>query len=218
MDTKEEQYQQLKQALANTQYVEAAANRAKKVNGGLVENAWTMDNNGEIQRWSFDDIQALPAITSIDLSSLTSANLSAIAGAPYPNTSVQLGGSGGSGVYTTAIGGGGGGGSGQINYPNQTWTTTGTTGTSGNWQKPYNQGLGTTKITADEIEIQGKSLLATLERIEQRLGILDCDETLEQHWDELKALGDEYRKLKQHIEDKMKTFETLKKMPKPEIK
>jgi len=89
MDTKEEQYQQLKQALANTQNVEAAANVAKKVNGGLVENAWPIHNN-EIQSWSFDDIQALPAITSIDLSSLTSASLGAISAAPYPNTSVQL--------------------------------------------------------------------------------------------------------------------------------
>jgi hypothetical protein len=60
--------------------------------------------------------------------------------------------------------------------------------------------------------------MESLDRIEQRLGILDCDEQLEQHWDKLKALGDEYRELKQHIEDKMKTFETLKTMPKPEIK
>lgn len=213
MDTKEEQYQQLKQALANTQDVEAAVNVAKKINGGLVENSWLIHDN-EVQSWSFDDIQALPAITSIDLSSLTSANLSAISAAPYPNASVQLGGSGSSGSGIYAISGGGGGGSGQINYPNQTWTTTGTTGV--NWQTPYNN--GNVVVDADDIKLRGKSLMASLDRIEQRLGILDCDEILEQHWDELKALGDEYRKLKQHIEDKMKTFETLKKMPKPEIK
>ena len=108
MDTKEEQYQQLKQALANTTNVEAAANVAKKVNSGLVENSWPMHNN-EIQSWSFDDIQALPAITSIDLSSLTSASLGAISAAPYPNTSVHLGGSGssGSGIYAISAGGGG---------------------------------------------------------------------------------------------------------------
>jgi hypothetical protein len=213
MDTKEEQYQQLKQALANTQNVEAAANVAKKVNGGLVENAWPIHNN-EIQSWSFDDIQALPAITSIDLSSLTSASLGAISAAPYPNTSVQLGGLGSSGSGIYAISGGGGGGSGQVNYPNQTWTTTGTTGV--NWQAPYNS--GNVVVDADDIKLRGKSLMASLDRIEQRLGILDCDEILEQHWDELRSLGDEYRKLKQHIEDKMKTFETLKTMPKPGIK
>jgi hypothetical protein len=60
--------------------------------------------------------------------------------------------------------------------------------------------------------------MESLDRIEQRLGILDCDEPLEAEWDKLRALGDEYRQVKQHIEDKMKTFETLKSMPKPDIK
>jgi len=207
MDTKEEQYQQLKQALANTTNVEAAANVAKKVNSGLVENSWPMHNN-EIQSWSFDDIQALPAITSIDLSSLTSADITTWSTpntAPFANSSVTLGGSGGSGAVYSITAGGGGGGSGVL--------------PSGNWATPYTTtNSGDMNIDANDIKLRGKSLIESLERIEQRLGILDCDEQLELHWDKLKALGDEYRKVKQHIEDKMKTFETLKKMPKPEIK
>jgi hypothetical protein len=122
---------------------------------------------------------------------------------------VTLGGSGGSGtaVYTITAGGSGG--------------SAGSAGSgiaqAGNWAKPYTTSVNMT-IDADDIKLRGKSLMASLDRIEQRLGILDCDEQLELHWDKLKALGDEYRELKQHIEDKMKTFETLKSMPRPEIK
>ena len=201
MDT-EEKYEQLKQALANTPAVAAEQTNA-------CQPKQYQSTNGVLQTWSFDDIQALPAITSLDLSALTSADIqtwSTPKTAPFATSSVTLGGSGGSGaVYSIS---GGGGGSGGITYPS---TTIGTS-----WTKPYSSGK--MKIEADDIEIQGKSLFATLERIEQRLGILDCDENLEQHWDKLKALGDEYREMKQYIEDKIKTFETLKKMPKPETK
>jgi hypothetical protein len=196
MDT-EEKYKQLKQALANTPVV-AAAEQTNAYQPKQYQSA------NEVQAWSFDDIQALPAITTLDLSALTSADIqtwSTPNTAPFANSSATLGGSGGSGaVYSITAGGGGGSGV----LP------------SSNWGKPYSN--GNVVVDADDIKLRGKSLMASLDRIEQRLGILDCDEILEQHWDELKALGDEYRKVKQHIEDKMKTFETLKKMPKPEIK
>jgi hypothetical protein len=148
----------------------------------------------------------------LDLSALTSADITTWSTpntAPFANSSVQLGGSGssGSGIYAISGGGGGGGGGGSGVLP------------SGNWAKPYTTtNSGDVNIDANDIKLRGKSLMESLDRIEQRLGILDCDEQLEQHWDKLKALGDEYRQVKQHIEDKMKTFETLKKMPKPEIK
>jgi hypothetical protein len=203
MDT-EEKYQQLKQALANVTDFESVE---EKINNRSVENAQSIDPN-ILQSWSFADIQALPALTSVDLSALTSADITAWSmpnTAPFANSSVTLGGAGGSGAVYTISAGGGGGGSGVL--------------PSGNWAKPYTTtNAGNMSIDADDINLRGKSLMAALDRIEQRLGILDCDEQLEQHWDKLKALGDEYRQVKQHIEDKMKTFETLKKMPKPEIK
>jgi hypothetical protein len=203
MDTKEERYQQLKQALANVKDFEPTE---KKINAGSIENAGAMDST-VFQSWGFADVQALPAFTSVDLSALTSADIDAWSvpnTAPFANSTVTLGGVGGSGaVYTISAGGGGGSGIVQ----------------AGNWAKPYTTtNAGRTTIDADEINVGGKSLMAALDRIEQRLGILDCDEQLELHWDKLKALGNEYRELKQHIEDKMKTFETLKTMPKPEIK
>ena len=203
MDVKEK-YEQLKQALANTPVAAAEQTNA-------CQPKQYQSTNGVLQAWSFDDIQALPAITSLDLSALTSADIqtwSTPNTAPFANSSVTLGGGGGSSAVYTISAGGGGGGSGSVVYPSTT--------TSTGWTKPYSSGK--MKIEADDIEIQGKSLFATLERIEQRLGILDCDENLEQHWDKLKALGDEYREMKQYIEDKIKTFETLKKMPRPETK
>jgi len=200
MDTKEERYQQLKQALANVKDFEPTE---KKINTGPIENAWL--DSTIFQSWGFADVQSLPTLTSANLSALTSADIDAWSmpnTALFANSTVTLGGAGSSGsVYSISAGGGGGSGIVQ----------------AGNWAKPYTTTNNTT-IDADEINVGGKSLMAALDRIEHRLGILDCDEQLEQHWDKLKALGDEYRELKQHIEDKMKTFETLKTMPKPEIK
>jgi hypothetical protein len=209
MDTKEERYQQLKQALANTPVAAAEQTNAcqpKQYQSANGVQAWS-PGLSRTQAWSFDDIQALPAITTLDLSALTSADIQAWSmsnTAPFANSSVTLSGSGGSGaVYSITAGGGGGSGIAQ----------------AGNWAKPYTTtNSGDINIDANDIKLRGKSLMESLDRIEQRLGILDCDEQLEQHWDKLKALGDEYRELKQHIEDKMKTFETLKTMPKPEIK
>jgi len=211
MDT-EEKYEQLKQALANTPVV-AAAEQTNAYQPKQYQSA------NVVQAWSFDDIQALPAITTLDLSALTSADIQAWSTpntAPFANSSVTLGGSGGSGaVYSITAGagygsgGGGGGGGGGGSGIAQ----------AGNWAKPYTTtNSGDMNIDANDIKLRGKSLMESLDRIEQRLGILDCDEQLEQHWDKLKALGDEYREVKQYIEDKMKTFETLKSMPKPEIK
>ena len=193
----EEKYEQLKQALANTPV--AAAEQTNACQPKQYQNI------DVVRGWSFDDIQSLPAFSSVDLSALTSADIQAWTTpntAPFFNSTVTLGGSGGSGaVHSITAGGSGGSGIAQ----------------AGNWAKPYTTS-GNTTIEADDIKLRGKSLMASLDRIEQRLGILDCDEQLEQHWDKLKALGDEYRELKQHIEDKMKTFETLKSMPRPEIK
>jgi len=62
-----------------------------------------------------------------------------------------------------------------------------------------------------DIIINGMSLTATLKAIESRLAILKPAVELEAEWDELKRLGDEYRKLEEEIRAKMKTWDTLKK-------
>jgi hypothetical protein len=95
------------------------------------------------------------------------------------------------------------------------WTGTSTTSNTLNindssWNKP-----ASTKIRLDgpeaDIEINGESLTGMLKTIEQRLNILRPNEALESEWEELKALGDAYRKLEADIEAKMKTWKAIAK-------
>jgi len=64
-----------------------------------------------------------------------------------------------------------------------------------------------------DIEVNGKSLMTLLEGIEQRLNILTLNPKLESKWNELRELGDRYRKLEQHIQDKQATWDQLRAMP-----
>jgi hypothetical protein len=67
-----------------------------------------------------------------------------------------------------------------------------------------------------DIEVNGKSLMTLLESIEHRLNILTPDPKLESEWNELRELGEQYRRLEQHIKDKQATWSRLKAMPPPE--
>lgn len=69
-----------------------------------------------------------------------------------------------------------------------------------------------------DIEINGRSVMQILDGIESRLGLLHTREDLENEWSELRALGDRYREMVRNIEEKSKMWDTLKKMPPPEIK
>lgn len=68
-----------------------------------------------------------------------------------------------------------------------------------------------------DIEVNGWSLIESIKKIEQRLNILHPNEKLEAEWEELRALGEQYRKLEQHIKDKQATWDRLKTIPAPEI-
>ena len=68
-----------------------------------------------------------------------------------------------------------------------------------------------------DIEINGESMIGMLRAIEQRLNILCPNETLESEWAELKALGEQYRALEQHILAKQATWDRLTAMPPPKI-
>ena len=68
-----------------------------------------------------------------------------------------------------------------------------------------------------DIVINGESLISMLHRIEERLNILTPNPKLETEWAELRELGEQYRKLEQHIQEKQATWNRLKAMPPPEI-
>jgi len=105
-----------------------------------------------------------------------------------------------------------------INLPNAVYTTTGTT--SSPWAT-YSPNIDSSKLTLDgkdaDIEINGVSLWKTMQEIANRLNIMQTNPELEVEWKELRELGEQYRKLEQHILDKQATFDRLKAMPAPDI-
>jgi len=68
-----------------------------------------------------------------------------------------------------------------------------------------------------DIEINGKSMSAWMEKVEQRLNILTPNPELEKDWDDLRRLGERYRKLEKKCKEKAQMWETLKKLPKVKV-
>lgn len=102
----------------------------------------------------------------------------------------------------------------------QPWVTT-TNGTSGlTWANLSEPPSG--KITLQgpnaDIEVNGESLMNMIRRMEERLNILTPNKSLEAEWDQLRELGEQYRALEKKLTEQGKMWETLKKMPPPEIK
>ena len=101
-----------------------------------------------------------------------------------------------------------------------TLTTNGTTNsnpwliTGSSFDLTGGQSMPSGKITLQgegaDLDINGVSLKDFMVRVEQRLAILTPDARLESEWEELRVLGDQYRKLEKEINDRMKTFDILK--------
>jgi len=62
-----------------------------------------------------------------------------------------------------------------------------------------------------DVKIKGKSLNAILDKIEERLAILHPNAKLEDKWEKLKELGNQYRALEKDILEKEKIWNILKK-------
>lgn len=62
-----------------------------------------------------------------------------------------------------------------------------------------------------DIKLKGKSLEETLTKIEERLAILHTNSKLEDKWEKLKELGNQYRELETDIIEKEKIWSILKK-------
>ena len=97
------------------------------------------------------------------------------------------------------------------------WTTSAGSYTIGSISP--NPVAGTVSLQGEnaDISINGKSLMKTLEALEQRLNWLQPNTKLEAEWDDLKELGNRYRELEQQCKDKATVWEKLKAMPPPEI-
>ena len=122
-------------------------------------------------------------------------------------------------ISTSAISGGytiGNGGTGHV------WTTN-TTGAGTyrlNDPAAVFSANGRMELKGDgaDIDINGKSLKNWMEKVEERLNILTPNPELEKEWDELRRLGERYRKLEKKCKEKAEVWNKLKSMPKPEVK
>jgi hypothetical protein len=105
---------------------------------------------------------------------------------------------------------------------NAVWTTS---GAGYNWS-----GTGTTIGTSigqsgrlslngkdADVDINGKSLNTWMEKVEERLNILTPNPELEKEWDELRRLGERYRKLEKKCKEKSEVWKKLKSMPPPNL-
>lgn len=96
------------------------------------------------------------------------------------------------------------------------YTMTGTLTSGGyTFTNGYNNAPTTLKVSGDaeiegELKLQGVSLSSRLDKIEERLGILRPNDSLEEKWEELKALGERYRELEKEILEKEKIWDLLK--------
>lgn len=61
------------------------------------------------------------------------------------------------------------------------------------------------------LKVKGVDLLETLQKIEERLGLIRVREDLEEHWEKLRTIGEEYKKAVADIEEKIKIMNILKK-------
>jgi len=62
-----------------------------------------------------------------------------------------------------------------------------------------------------DVTIKGKSIVELIENIEKRLAILHPNEQLEEKWEKLKKLGDQYRKMEKEILHSEEMWKILKK-------
>ena len=107
-----------------------------------------------------------------------------------------------------------------VNVTSPVWTTT-TNNTGGYTFANQNiQPTNTVHIKDENADllINDKSLKTWMERVEERLNILTPNPEMEKDWDDLRKLGERYRKLEKKCKEKSDTWNKLKAMPKPEIK
>ena len=179
----------------------------------LIKNLSTKSLDEAHYQWTQGAVESLPGV---DISNGgTSGTLHSTYGA-VPNVTV------GSGIVSTT------------GTTTGIWTTSGTgttigTGSPGMWttSPSYTIGTGTAgygNVQAGKVHIQGdnadlvigdKSMKAWMEQVEERLNILTPNPEMEKDWDDLRRLGERYRKLEKKCREKADMWKKLKSMPKP---
>jgi len=99
-------------------------------------------------------------------------------------------------------------------YPNNIWTTNTTASPTYTISSAKPSNTISIEGKDADLKINGKSMKTWMERVEQQLNILTPNPELEAEWNELKRLGDRYRKLEKKCREKAYMWEKLKSMPK----
>ena len=106
-----------------------------------------------------------------------------------------------------------------INVTSPVWTTT-TNNTGGYTFANQNiQPNNTIQIKGENADllINEKSLKTWMEKVEERLNILTPNPEMEAEWDQLRKLGERYRKLEKKCQEQSDMWKKLKSMPNPNI-
>jgi hypothetical protein len=144
-----------------------------------------------------------------EFSGLNSSDTITLSSLNYNNTIIG-------GGYTTASTHGPFTVSGVINPNTSPYTFSAGTNTN-----PWYSNTASSKIRLDgadaDIVVNGFSLVDAINSIQDRLNCLQINPKLEKEWEELRALGDQYRELEKQILEKQATWDRLKAMPPPEI-
>lgn len=98
------------------------------------------------------------------------------------------------------------------------YTSSGTNGTWANPGQAANNVAATLKQSGTlelqgknaDIKINGVSLTETLVSIQEMLGVMKMDPTLEKEFDELKQAGVQYRRLRDKFQEQKQVWDTLK--------
>jgi len=106
-----------------------------------------------------------------------------------------------------------------INVSPTVWTTNTTAGQYSFTGQNIQSG-NTVHIQGEDADllINDKSLKTWMEKMEERLNILTPNPEMEAEWDQLRKLGERYRKLEKKCKEKSDMWNKLNAMPKPEIK
>lgn len=149
---------------------------------------------------------AVPSLTAIDLSKIfndTSANSNV---QPYTWNTLSPSSVGG---LTLSAGAG-------LNYQSP-YTISNTTGGAGaTWTSmPFSNGSGKIELNGDnaDITVNGRSLIESIKKIEERLNILTPNPKMETEWDQLRELGEQYRELEKKLTEQGDMWAKLKAMP-----
>jgi hypothetical protein len=100
------------------------------------------------------------------------------------------------------------------------WTTTTTNPYTAMGTGPNIQPGGKVVIQGEDADlvIGKKSMRDWMEKVEERLNILTPNPEMEKEWDDLRKLGERYRKLEKKCKEKSDMWNKLKAMPQPSVK